>query len=217
MKGDQKLWTALHYAAHYGHKDIASILLEDEKTHHLFERLGWTPLHAAIEQEHVEVVRLFANFAKSVSKLFIKQREGQQLTYTSAPRSIFRKAQGTAQGMGESSTSGRRTPLLATGTTDESVQSPLYLATYQGYIAGVDALMAAGVTPEDVKICIQLSFEKSRMAIFERLVLGSEQHIISLLSLMRNDAKSSEEPRAALELLLNSFPWNKDNILVAMK
>ena len=61
---DENFWTALHYATHYGHKEVASMLLEVHGLHEVFERIGWTPLHAAIEQEHIEIVKLFAGFAK---------------------------------------------------------------------------------------------------------------------------------------------------------
>lgn len=65
--GDDKLWTALHYAAHYGHGDVVSVLMEDKRTPKVFEKIGRTPLHAAIKQEHIEIFRLFTNFAMGVS------------------------------------------------------------------------------------------------------------------------------------------------------
>lgn len=44
------------------------MLLEVHGLHYVFERIGWTPLHAAIEQEHIESVQLFAGFAKKKSQ-----------------------------------------------------------------------------------------------------------------------------------------------------
>lgn len=68
---DDKSWTALHHAAHYGHEAVTSILLKTNKTDDTFNRVDWTPSHAAIEQKKVGPVRLLASFAKRVSRELI--------------------------------------------------------------------------------------------------------------------------------------------------
>lgn len=57
--------------------------------------------------------------------------------------------------------------------TSESIPTPLLLATSQEYIAGVDALMEAGVASEDVKIWIQPAYTKGKVAVPGSLVLDS--------------------------------------------
>ena len=66
--GDERCWTALHYAAHYGHKEVASMFWRIERVDQVFDTYEWTPLHAAIEQENIEIVRLFARFTKQISQ-----------------------------------------------------------------------------------------------------------------------------------------------------
>ena len=214
--GDEKLWTALHYAAHYGHEAVASMLLGVNRIHEVFERIGWTPLHAAVEQEHIEIVRLFAGFAKKVSVLLVQQRE-QQFASSFTSRSNFSKARGTAEGAGESSASGRRTLPPTASMTSEPIPTPLCIATSQEYIAGIDALMEAGVASEDVKNCVQHAYTKGKVAVLERLVLDSEQHMESLLLLSEKGATGSGESRISLKELFRIFQWNMSNIPVAMK
>ncbi|KAI4134579.1 MAG: hypothetical protein LQ347_001395 [Umbilicaria vellea] len=232
--GDEKFWTALQYAAHYGHKEVASILLQVNRIHEVFEKIGWTPLHAAIEQEHIVLVRLFADFAQKVSELLVHQRERQQtqqkcsklllhqrerpqLASISMSRSTFSKFRGTAEDAGESSASGRRTSPPIASMTSEPIPTPLFLATSQEYVAGIDALIEAGVASEDVKVCIQHAYTKGKVTVLESLVLDSEQHMESLLSLCEKGATGSGEPRLSLEELFRSFQWNKGNLPLAMK
>jgi ankyrin repeat protein len=221
--GDENSWTALHFAAHYGHEEAALMLMRDPKTPTVFEKVGWTPLHAAIEQEHIEVVRLFDGFAKGVSSLLTNYRVKQQATSPATSRSAFSKALGTAANTGESSRSSTNAPSLSTpeaspaGSTQERVPTPLLLATSQGYLLGVDALMEAGVDSEDVKACIQRAFAKGKGDILERLVRGSEQHIQSLLSLGGKGVAAPQESRETLEFLFRSFQWKVHDILAAMK
>lgn len=215
--GDEKFWTALHYAAHYGHKEIASMLLEFDRIHEVFEKIGWTPLHAAIEQEHIEIVRLFAGFAKEVSRLLVDQRKSQQLASASTSGSTISKFRGTAEDAGESSASGRRTSRPTANMASEPIPTPLFLATSQEYVAGVDALMEAGVASKDVKTCIQHAYTKAKVAVLERLVLDSEQHMEWLLSLTAKGARGPGESRISLEALFNSLQWDQSIILFAMK
>lgn len=215
--GDKRAWTALHYAAHYVHTEVASMLLQVDRIHEVFKRIGWTPLHAAVEQEHIEIVRLFFGFAKKVSELLAHQRERQQLASVPTPRSIFSKARGTAEDAGESSTSGMRTSTPTANMPSEPIPTPLFLATSQVYIAGVDALMEAGVASKDVKACIQHAYTEGKVAVLESLVLDSEERMKSLLALVEEGATGQGESQISLEVLLKSFQWDKSNILVAMK
>lgn len=101
--------------------------------------------------------------------------------------------------------------------TSDFVQTPLFLATNQEYIAGVDALMEAGVASKDVGNCIQHAYTKGNEAVLGRLVLDSEQRMESLLSLSEKGATGPGESRISLEALFKSFQWNKSIFLVAMK
>ena len=213
---DERYWTALHYAAHYGHKEVASMLLKIDRVDKVFDKLEWTPLHVAIEQENIEIVRLFARFAKKVSLLLADRRERQQLAPASIPRSTFGKARNTA---GESSSSGTSTSPPATSQTSEAISTPLLLATSQEYIAGVDTLIKAGAASKDVEFCIQHAYTEGKMIVLERLVLDSEQLMDSLLSLVNQGAYAigPKQSGIGLEALVKSFKWNKINIIVAMK
>ena len=207
----------MHYAAHYGHKEVASMLLDVDRAHEVFERIGWTPLHAAIEQEHIEVVRLFAGFVKRVSELLAHQKSQQRVPAIPSSRVTYSKARGTAEHAGESSNSGRHTSPPTASVTSEHILTPLFLATSQEYSAGVDALMEAGVASKDVKACIQYAYAKGKVAVLESLVFDSEQHMEFLLSLSRKGATGLGESQISLEVLFDSFQWNKSNILVAIK
>ena len=172
---DDKLWTALHYAAHYGHEAVVSILLKAKEIDKVFDRIEWTPLHAAIEQEKIEIVWLLARFAKKVSTKLIHQRERQPLASVSPSRSIFRKTSERAEEVGEAS-AWRRQPSPPTASMkSEPIITPLFLATSQDYIAGVDALMEAGVNPKDVEACIQHAYTKGKLPVMQRLVSDLEQ------------------------------------------
>ena len=213
---DERYWTALHYAAHYGHKDIASMLLKMDRVDQLFDRSEWTPLHAAIEQENIEIVRLFARFAQKVSQLLTRRRERQQLASAATFRSTFRKGR-VAEDAGESSSSGRRTSPPAMSQISEAIPTPLFLATSQGYIAGVDILMEASAASKDVESCVKHAFTQGKMVTLGRLVLDSEQLMGSILSLSNQSVTGLRQSQIGFEELLRSFKWNKTNILVAMK
>ena len=48
------------------------------------------------------------------------------------------------------------------------------------YIASVNALMDAGVAPKIVKLCIQYSYTKGKVAILASLIFDIEQRMESL-------------------------------------
>ena len=222
---DDKSWTALHYAAHYGHEAVASTLLKAKSIDKVFKRLEWTPLHAAIEQEKIEIVRLLARFAKMVSTKLILQEEGQLLEWqplegqllasVSPSRSIFSKTSRTAEEVGEASTSRRRTSPPTASMKSEPIITPLFLATSQDYIAGVDTLIEAGADPKDVAFCIQHAFTKGKMPVMQSLFSDLEQPVELLLSLSEKVAKSPEQSRIGTEALFKCFQRNRNNIPVA--
>ena len=146
--------------------------------------------------------------------MLVRRRERQQVAWVPSSRPTFSKARGTAEDAGESSTSGQRTSPQTASMKSDFVQTPLFLATNQEYIAGVDALMEAGVASKDVENCIQHAYAKGNVAVLGRLVLDSEQHMESLLSLSEKGARDS---RISLEAMFKSFQWNKSNFLVGMK
>ena len=214
--GDEKSWTALHYAARSGYFEAASLLMLTKRTGDLFNKIGWTPLHAAIEQEHVEVAELFTQFAAKISELLTSQTETQQSWATSTPQRGFDKTQGTAQNAEESS-SEEDTSSRPKISMRRYVPTPLFLATSQGFLAGVNVLMEAGVSSKDVQACRQYAFTKGNVAVLEILMVDSEQNIDSLLSLRQNDAPMSGRSQLTLEMLFRSFRWDKSNITDAMK
>lgn len=210
-------WTALHYAAHYGHEAVVSILLKAKEIDKVFDRIEWTPLHAAIEQEKIEIVRLLARSAKKVSTKLILRRERQQLASVSPSRSIFRKTSRRAEEVEEDS-AWRRHPSPPTASMkSEPMITPLFLATSQEYIAGVDALMEAGVDPKDVEACIQHAYTIGKLPVVQRLVSDLEQPVELFLSLSEKVATSPGQSRISTEALFECFPWNRNNIPVAMQ
>lgn len=210
-------WTALHYAAHSGHEAVVSILLKAKEIDKVFDRIEWTPLHAAIEQEKIEIVRLLARSAKKVSTKLIRRRERQQLASVSPSRSIFRKTSRRAEEVEEDS-AWRRHPSPPTASMkSEPMITPLFLATSQEYIAGVDALMEAGVDPKDVEACIQHAYTIGKLPVVQRLVSDLEQPVELFLSLSEKVATSPGQSRISTEALFECFPWNRNNIPVAMQ
>ena len=214
---DDKSWTALHYAAHYGHEAVASMLLKGKRIYNAFDRIEWTPLHAAIEQEKIEIVRLLARFAKDVSTKLIDRREEQPLASFFPSRSIFRKTSRIAEEAGEASVSRRRTSLSTASMKSEPIATPLFLATSQEYIAGVDALMEAGIDSKDVEICIQHAYTNSKLPVMQRLVSDLEEPMKMLLSLSKNVVTSPGQSRVSTEALFKCFRWNEKNIPIAMQ
>lgn len=242
--GDDRSWTALHYAAHYGHRDVTSILIDDESAPDMFVRHGWTPLHAAVEQERTEIVRLFARFAGPSSEFLslssLDRRERRQPTSRRSPLSSSGKAVGTARDARRSyndiegssdeaeepttSASSARQPLRSDASVKgRRTQTPLFLATSQGYLEGVEILVRAGLDLEDVKNCIRLALAGNNVALLDKLTLESEEHMKVLLSFAstqgnkKKSASTSDEALVFSQSLFNSFPWNATNIPIAMK
>lgn len=200
--GDETSWTPLHYAAHYGHEEVALMLIEDDQSKAMFERNGWTPLHAAVEQEHTDIIQLFARFAKTVSKISFKssynRRERHQVASARPPLSSSGKAIGTALDAPQSSShiegdpdpaeepsassSARRLPQSDARPPRSRAQSPLFLATSQEYLAGVDILVKAGVALDDALTCIKLALTKGNVVLLEKLTIDSERRLKLLLS-----------------------------------
>ena len=222
---DDNSWTGLHLAAHHGHREVVIVFIENSTARKIFERVEWTPLHAAIEQEHIAIVRLFGEFAHAVSTLFTKSKVRQQriVPSSSNPRPASSKGRrGAPEAVsGEASRSGGTVlpPLQpaqsSTSLKEEQIPSPLFLATSQSYLKGVVALMEAGANSEDVRACIQYAFTKEKGDIVKCLVHGSEQHFKFLLSL---GGSSNVGPSIkTLEHILNSTIWDVNDLQTAMK
>lgn len=64
-------WTALHLAAHFGHTEVARLLLEAGASVHAHSTNGMSnvPLHAALAGNHVEVAELLLNSGADVDAL----------------------------------------------------------------------------------------------------------------------------------------------------
>ena len=55
---DNNKWTPLHYAAYYGHKAVAELLIAEVADVNAKSDDGWTPLHDATSIGHKEIVEL---------------------------------------------------------------------------------------------------------------------------------------------------------------
>jgi hypothetical protein len=51
-------WTPLHFAAAFGHKDVAELLLSNKADVNAKSDGDWTPLHYALENGHTDIVKL---------------------------------------------------------------------------------------------------------------------------------------------------------------
>lgn len=69
----EKNWDPLYIAANNGHKDIVEFLLERKANPNLPSFDGGTALHAAVQKDHLEVVKVLLKYG---AKLDIKNTEG---------------------------------------------------------------------------------------------------------------------------------------------
>jgi ankyrin repeat protein len=58
VKDDEYGGTPLHWAAWYGHVEIARLLLQNGAEVNAKERNGWTPLHWAAYRGHFDILHL---------------------------------------------------------------------------------------------------------------------------------------------------------------
>lgn len=60
--------TALHYAAAKGSKDITAILISQGADTTIFDKFARTPMHTAIENNHLEIIKLLDAYAQALAK-----------------------------------------------------------------------------------------------------------------------------------------------------
>ncbi|KAL6714020.1 hypothetical protein ACLMJK_008514 [Lecanora helva] len=226
MLGDAFSWTALHYAAHFGQWEDASVLTEHGATDKIFERAGWTPLHAAIEQEHIEIVKLFTKYAQAISRRFTYQPQKQQRHSSHVSTLFDRKPQGTADepkpppavtAGGEAKRKEWSHSLAVANLEKEKMPTPLGLATAKEYGPGILILVEAGVGSEDMNACLRSAYQKCNVTVIEMLVCNSRRRLSTLLSIDGETADHSEEAKQALKTLLKRFTWDQATCVGAMR
>jgi len=72
---DDLTWTPLHYAAAYGYRDVAQLLLARNAEVDARDDLGWTPLHVAAVNGNKDVVELLL-----ASKAHVNAKTNRGLT-----------------------------------------------------------------------------------------------------------------------------------------
>lgn len=242
---DKWLWTPLHYASYYGHAEAALILIGDfNTTRTIFERRGWTPLHIAVEHEHIRVLELFRDFVSTVSSLAV-QRQGQHPISDDAfdadrskPRARLQESRKTAERIpraGISSAmagisspragiSSSRAAISSSSSTkpvasfdEEYVPSPLWQATSQRFLLGIDFLLEAGTAPEDLGNCINFAFAKRNESALRHLVRHSISHVKELLKQVYKDDPANPEALETLKDLCDSPSWKADQLVDIME
>ena len=71
----RKKWTALHYAAHYGHVDVAKVLIQNGDVNAVHEKQR-TALHFAACNGHVDVAKVLIQNGADVNA--VDDKENQQ-------------------------------------------------------------------------------------------------------------------------------------------
>ena len=219
---DKSSWTPLHYAAYYGHAEAALMLISDKSIQSVFNN-GSTPLHIAVEQEHIEVVRLFGDFAHTVSKLAFQDRNRTERYGGPAQLSIRPTTKPPiSEGRTNVSRTKSKRPRIdeAVGASqmkyrpsvEEDNPSPLSRATSQEFIAGIDFLVKAGTDEKDLIYCIEYALEKRAWNTLLHLVCHSDRLIRDLFAQIYNKLPDKES-RAALKELCLLPPWNVEHLL----
>ena len=215
---DKASWTPLHYASYYGHAEAALNLIGDfNTTKTVFERRGLTPLHIAVEQEHMKIVELFKDFVPTVSSLAV-QRQSQLsddaiLKYKLEPKS-HPKYRSRAANTGLSSLDYYIDHLA--NDDQEYVPSPLWQATSRGFLPGIDFLLEAGSAPEDLGNCITFAFAKRKIDALQHLVRHSISHFEELMKQVFEDDPANSEARETLRELCESPIWKADQLVDIM-
>src|SRR5713101_2106293 len=58
FNGDGRGWTPVHYAAHWGQKEVAELLLANKADVNAQDNYGMTPLHCAVAQGYKDLAEL---------------------------------------------------------------------------------------------------------------------------------------------------------------
>lgn len=127
------------------------------------------------------------------------------------------KAAGAAELLSEPSRKWERDTTPNPTSSHEQTPSPLFLATSQGYLAGIEILIKADPVEEDVEDCMKLAFAQGKQAALELLVGNFEQRIDRLQLLFFESQNATNESKSTIDHVFRSFPWNKAGILKAMR
>jgi ankyrin repeat protein len=73
----RKGWTALHWAAAEGHKDVARLLVERKASTTVVDKDGRTPVQLATENLHSGVVSILSKFSRAVPATATETKQGQ--------------------------------------------------------------------------------------------------------------------------------------------
>ena len=190
--------TPLHLAAYYGHREAAIVLMERPGVDRYFNMVEWTPLHYAVREEHLNVIRLFHRFVYPVSTTLMSAYRSPRLEplsdHLSASKRdpVYRKGEldSFAQSRGD------RKPFPKYGTAGDvprgsgpgleeriqddanrratpklgQVPTPLLLATWQGFLPGIKVLIDAGVTVADRERCKKYAAAKGLNEVLEHII-----------------------------------------------
>jgi ankyrin repeat protein len=205
---DEDELTPLHLAAYHGHAEAALVLMETPNIDWYFKMVGWTPLHYAIQEEHLDVVRLFHRFGYLVSLTLTNASSSPHLVtladismpltadtiYKAGKPNKYKYSRsqsgvdpsypkyGKAGDVSLSSISSSNPapgpePLNRDDATHrradskpEQVPTPLWLATCQQFLSGINVLMDAGVTIADRVRCKKHAEAKGLKGVLETLV-----------------------------------------------
>ena len=73
--------TSLHYAAYYGHKNVAKLLIDNGSDVNVKDEYGWTPLHSAAIKGDLETVQALL---KAGADMTAKDKKGRTSLHSAA-------------------------------------------------------------------------------------------------------------------------------------
>jgi ankyrin repeat protein len=143
---DDNGWAAIHHAAHNGHREIVDLLLGSGSDMQPGDKIGWTPLHAAIKGRHLDCASSILAHGGGPNERILEPRDGDvrgsrssQPTLTSLPRKYGEYAEDTEPGPSSSEASQIQNANSSPAVV--SPHSPLYIAVSESYGQGVALLL----------------------------------------------------------------------------
>ena len=204
LAADSHFWTPLHYASCFGQKEAALVIMNYSNMAEIFKLSIWTPLHEAIKEEHIEIARLFRQFAPQTSRSSQPDDKVHEELPDGTENSSLRywlwerkQRERIEHGEFPNTREISRTLITKTATVspDLGVPSPLFLASCQNYLAGVQFLLGESVTKADLFKCMTTIFPKKFTEVMFSLVSESCDGIWHFLESTHQglDIDSSEE------------------------
>ena len=188
----------------------------------MFESQGYTPLHAAVQQQNLEIIKLFKPYANCASNMINQITETQQnpedRRRIPAMRPLpLNKKGGLNQGPVSPSPMSSQAVTASPGDPQEAfraskqeqsiVQSPLFMAVSQSFNTGVELLLDAGVCTKDFDMCLALALNKSKLSILKIMLQKTKRPEILLLDLHERAVKNKGLEELVARLF-QSLSWN---------